>query len=261
MIRSVGLASDVMVMRDVSSLEARDGYQVVRTPTEPNFWWGNFVIFDDCPADPSAQIAAFKTEFPDAAHMLIVWDDPEMTPGVGHAALERKGFFIDVADVLVLTGDLIRAALPEGIIIRPVRTDADWRAVIDLQTDIGLAEGHDPVAHRPYVENRFAAIRAQCEAGVSCWFGAWDGMVLAGDLGIMTDGRTARYRSVETRDIYRRNGICPALVCAAYDWAMARGPSAQTVIIAMANSAAGRIYRRCGFTHSETSVSAILKGY
>ena len=260
-IRCLGWASDLMLMRGVSEVLFRHGYTVVRTPTEPTFWFGNFVMFTTCPDDPSDQIAAFEAEFPDAGHKLIVWDDPSMIFGAGHDALEKLGYEIDRADVLTLTAPLKRTSTPDGIAIRPIQSDADWMAVVDLQHETGLTDHHDTANYRTYVETRFATIRQQCAAGVSRWFGAWDGDVLAGDLGIMCDARMARYRSVETRASYRRRGICPALLCAAHDWALTQHPATTPIIVAMADSDAGRIYRRCGFVLHEVNVSAVLKGY
>ncbi len=260
-IRCLGIASDLMLMEGVSTVEDCGDHKVIRTPSEPNFWFGNFVLFDACPDEPSAQIAAFDTAFPGAKHKLIMWDDPAMVPGAGHEVLRAKGFEIEQTDVLTLTQPLQRAPVPAGIEIRAVKTDAEWVQVIDLQTEIGIEEGHDPASHRPYVEQRFATIRGQVEAGRCAWFGAWDGDTFAGDLGIMFNDQMARYRLVETRKSHRRRGICPALLCAAYDWAIERAPQATPIIVAMADSDAGRIYRRCGFDVHEVNVDAVLKGY
>ena len=39
-----------MFSRPTTSLERRDGYWVVQSPSNPTFWWGNFLLFDDAPA-------------------------------------------------------------------------------------------------------------------------------------------------------------------------------------------------------------------
>jgi hypothetical protein len=67
----------------------------------------------------------------------------------------------------------------------------------------------------------------------------------------------ARFQDVETRPSHRRRGICAAMVCAGADWATQHAPDAVPVIIALADSQAGRIYRRCGFSFAESLVMAI----
>lgn len=261
MIRSLAVASDLMVMEGAAQIEDLGTHKIIRTPAEPTFWFGNFVLFDDCPDDPAPQVAAFDAAFPKARHKVIMWDDPHMTEGKGHAALQELGFEIERCDVLTLTHPFVPNALPDGLILRRITTPEEWAQVIALQTATGLEEGHDPASHPPYVAARFDTIRAQEDTTQSAWFGVFDGDLLVADMGIMVDARVARYRSVETRASHRGKGICPALVVAVGEWALSHHSKATPVIVAEADSTAGRIYRRCGFAQTETTLSAVVKGY
>ncbi len=77
-------------------------------------------------------------------------------------------------------------------------------------------------------------------------------------MGIFHDQRLIRYQHVQTHPpAYRRRGICSALLAHALDWAQARAPQATPpVIVAEADSDAGRLYRRAGFSLTETTISA-----
>ncbi|MBO6602069.1 MAG: GNAT family N-acetyltransferase [Roseicyclus sp.] len=261
MLRSLGLRSDVVVQRGVSLIESHPDRLVLRTPSEPDFWFGNMLIFRHGEVDPDAQIARFHADFPDAGHVTLAWDVPGMVPGAGHAELARRGFAIEAADVLTLTGPLRRHGTPEGITIRPVATDADWDQVIGLQIETGVEEGYDPGPHRSFVTARFCNRRHQIGVGGAVWLGAFEGDLLVGDLGVFLGDGVARYQSVETRARYRRRGICAALVTAGADWAAAEEPHAIPVIVADRDGAPGRIYRRCGLALAETLISAVKGSY
>jgi hypothetical protein len=70
-----------------------------------------------------------------------------------------------------------------------------------------------------------------------------------------------RFQSVETCAAHRRRGICAALLSYASVWAADRAPDATQVIVAEADSDAGRLYRSQGFAHVETLVEATHRGY
>ncbi len=259
--RSHGIASDLLVMRGLSEVDHRPNRIILRTPSEPNFWFGNAVIFFDPPVDPQAQIGQFRADFPDATHVMLLWDIPDMKQGPGHEELRRAGFTIDESDVLTLAGPITRNNPPPDVSLRRIDTDDEWRAVAKLQIEIGLEGGQDTAGYATFVKNRFTNRRRQVEDGFGAWFGAFDGDHLVADLGIFHDASTARYQSVETRASHRRRGICSALVSAAHDWAAARSPDLKFVIVADTDSAAGRIYRRCGFHLTETNLAAYNPSY
>lgn len=256
-IRSLGLASDLMVLSGLSRVETHDDRFVVRTPAEPDFWYGNMVIFRDERIDPARQIARFEADFSQAGHVTLGWDAPEMRPGPQHAALVAMGFEIHGCDVLALTGPLQAAAPPEDLCIRPLDGDEDWARATALQIETGIEEGHAEEMYRPFAMRRMTAQRGQVAQGRGVWFGAFDGAALVGDLGMFADARTARFQAVETRASHRRRGICAALLTAGVAWAARHRPGAVPVIVADAGSAAGRVYRHCGFALSETMVTAL----
>lgn len=260
MIRSMAIASDVMVEFGKTVVEQQPDRLLLRTPSQPDFWYGNALVLPHFSADVEAQIAQFQADFPGAAHVCIQWDVPDLRADL--SGFEAAGFDIDDSDVLALTGDLRRCDQPSGITARPLAGDGDWQQAEELQHRTGVDEdGYAEAPHRAYVRDRMAARRAQAQAGRGVWFGAFDGDLLVADMGIYSDGRLARFQSVETRPSHRRRGICAALVGEAVCWIRARFPQADILIVADRNGDPGRIYRRCGFELRETVLAAVRAGY
>lgn len=246
-----------MVMRGASTFESYPARIVVRTPSEPDFWCGNLVIFRHCDGTPQDQIDRFHADFPDARHVTLAWDTLALPSEARLAQFEAMGLEIDRCDVLALSGPLARTVCPPGIEIRSLSGDDDWAQAIALQVETGVSLGFERESYGSYVSGRFATRRRQVADGWGCWFGAFDGPLLVGDLGILVGDGLARFQDVETRQSHRRRGICAALVCAGLDWAATQDPSALPVILSDRDGPAGRIYRRCGFAVAEVQVMAI----
>jgi len=260
MLKSLGLRSDMLSMQGVSTLEPHALGHIMRTPSEPTYWSGNVLIRDTFGIQPDADIAAFKDAFPDATHVKILWD----TPGPDLSGMRdafRDPFAVDTFDVLTRKGATPACAVPDGVVFRPLRSDADWVASVDLASGVAAEEGYDPAVHTPFLVRRNVTRRAQIADGLGDWFGAFEGGYLVAQMGMFHDQTIARFQSVETRATHRRRGICAALLAHVSGWAAHRAPSATQVIIAEADSDAGRLYRRAGFALTETLVEAGRAGY
>lgn len=258
-LKSLGLASDVMVLGDKSNLEEHDNHFVLRSRDEPDFWFGNMIILKDDLVDPDLQIAVFRAGFPDANHSTICWDVPNMVGRERLAQFAELGFKIDESDVLVLNTPPTRNPVPDGITVRILKSDDDWHKATELQGITGVEVGHDAEGYLDYIKTRMKACRRLTDEGRGVWLGAFHGDELAGDLGVYANAATARFQAVETRASFRRQGVCAALVTAGAEWAQSQFPDTKTIIVADHDSAAGRIYRRCGFTLQE-QLLAVYKG-
>lgn len=256
MIRSLAIASDVLTQSGLSLFETHPDRFILRTPDEPNYWFGNAVIFRENKVAPAAQIAQFRHDFPKAAHIVLMWDVPDMPEHPEFAELQQMGFELDRSDVLTLRGSHVPHAAPAGLVFRPLESDTDWAQATDLQHETACEQGFSGAYHRTYIEGRMTARRRQVADGLGVWMGAFEGALLVADMGLFADDRIARFQSVETRKSHRRRGICAALVGATCDWARANRATATPVIIADTEGAPGRVYRSCGFALTETSISA-----
>lgn len=261
MLRTITMSSELLALTGFSTLEDFGSYAVQRTASEPNYWVGNQIIVKDMELPVLDTVSIFERHFPDARHRSIVWDQNGMDPKLISDALTPLGFEVDAFDALVLKDRLSDAQTPGGITLRPLMTEADWDQSCDLQCEIGQEEGYPIETHAPFVARRNETRRNQIEQGLGQWFGAFEGDLLVAQMGMMHDDKVARYQSVETRKSHRRRGICAALLRYTGLWALDRAPDADLVIVAQADSDAGRLYRRMGFAHFEIVVGAVKSGY
>src|SRR5688572_8529618 len=79
-IRSLGFRTDLRLLELTGSqIEDRGTHLVVRTPDNPSYFWGNFLLLKQRPFPGGERevIAAFQTEFPEAEHVSIGIDGTE----------------------------------------------------------------------------------------------------------------------------------------------------------------------------------------
>lgn len=243
----LGWRTDLGVLiLDGAVVEARTDHLVVRSPEDPDYYWGNFLVALTAAEDAERWEAAFCAAFPGAGHRSIG------LPGLlaDDSAWTSAGFVLDRNDVLVASEPPRSRPLPEGYAVRPLETDPDWLASTGLR-QVGYPE------QAAFEATRTPGRRSMTAAGHTRWFGAFaeDG-ALAAELGVVDLGDgAARYQSVLTHPDHRRRGLTGHLLGVAADWARARGCE-RWVIIADADGDAGRLYRAAGFEHTETLVQA-----
>ncbi|MDA5093008.1 GNAT family N-acetyltransferase [Aliiroseovarius sp. KMU-50] len=254
--KSLEFASDLMVLRGQCEVETYSDRIVQRSPSQPNFWFGNRVLFRDPPRDATALVAQFQTDLPDAEHICLGWDIPNLPIHDVKQMFEAQGLKVEAADTLALSGDLNRPDLPRGLTTRAFERESDWHQSEAISRSQHFVDGLPEEGLDRFLSGQSAARQAQISKGFGQWFGAFDGDQLLGDMGIFFDDRVIRYQSVQTHEKYRRRGICSALLCHALDWAKAKAPQARPLIVAESNSDAGRLYLRAGFELFETTVSA-----
>lgn len=253
--KSLEFLTDLLAMSGASEVEVHPNRVVQRTPTEPDFWFGNRVIFTDPPEDACAAIGQFQADFPQARHICVGWDVPNLPVSPVRGLFEGTKVTIDEGDALILTGPLHRVPTPPGITLRTFGPQ-DWPQSHDIGLETAREDSLPPERYREYLEGRTRTRQRQIAAGLAQWFGAFDGDLLVGDMGIVQNQSFIRYQAVQTRTGYRRRGVASALLGYALEWGRARAPGALPVIVADAGSDAGRLYRRAGFTSAETTVIA-----
>ena len=220
---------------------------MIRTPANPSFWWGNFVLV--APNALSEAPALFAAEFPEASHLAIGVDGTEGEAG-GHAEWERLGISVET-DTVLTASSLKIPARPAQADLRTL-TEADREQAARLRH--ACVESPPSAQHTAFVTAKIAEERRLCEAGDIAWFGAFvDGEMRAG-LGVVLDGRgLARYQHVETHPAFRRRGPASSLVHFAGTQALTKG-ARTLVIVADPEAEAIGIYRSLGFTDTERQV-------
>jgi ribosomal protein S18 acetylase RimI-like enzyme len=251
-VRSLGFQTDLMLRRLAgASIDDRGDHLVVRTPDNPTFYWGNFLLIEPPRPGSSAHwLDVFAREFPDAQHVAIGVDGVDGVPG-DVSELLAAGLVLETS--VVLTAQQLRpTAVPAGVEVRPLVSDDDWQQMVDVRLEI---DEDQPPGHREFVERKAREAQRLMLAGHGEYFGALVDGVVRASLGVVTDGHgLARYQSVETHPDHRRKGLARAMLGAAAETALTRLRARTLVIVADPDYVAIDLYRGLGFAETERQV-------
>lgn len=255
--QSRGYRTDLMLARLQGALVGdRGDHLVIRTPGNPMFHWGNYVLADRSWLDrPLADlVATFHAEHPRSQHVAIGVDGVD---GRVWGAGEVAACGLEVDRNVVMTATRVRA--PErpnpDAVCRMLAADAgaDWEAAVTLHA----LDHHDFDAgeFRDVVKRRMNARREQQVAGLGGWFGAFVGGEMVSGLGLFTDGLgLGRFQDVETLASARRLGLASTLVHHASIVGLRDFEIRDLVMVADPDDTAIRIYRSMGFADSELQI-------
>jgi GNAT superfamily N-acetyltransferase len=236
-----------------SRVEDRGDYLVVRSPHNPTYWWGNFLLLAAPPGPGQAGewLDTFAAEFPGAEHVALGIDVTEIS-GVDVAGMTRENLRLERSAVLTATSVQEPPHANDTLIYRELAGDDDWRQAGDLRALINAGE---PAAEPEFHTARITAERAVSEAGHGSWFGAFADGQLVAQLGLVTDGSgIARFQHVETHPQWRRKGLAGTLVWHAGEYGLASMGATTLVIVADPEYVAIRVYRSVGFVDAETQI-------
>ena len=254
-VTSLGYRTDVALrMLEGAEVADRGDHLVVRSPDNPDYWWGNFLLLAAWPRPDTGNswLVRFAAEFPAARHVALGVDaaaGSEVVPAEFVAArLEaRRDTVLTCAAVKPPPHHSIGAAIQR---LHP-DDDADWRQSVDLSVRC-----YDQGDAGDYLQRKATARRRVVRAGRGAWFGAFRGGRLLAQLGLFdAGGGYARYQHVETDPEFRRQGLAGALLWHAGRYGRQELRASTLVIVADPAEAAILLYRACGFTDRETQVS------
>ncbi|HWO24073.1 MAG TPA: GNAT family N-acetyltransferase [Kofleriaceae bacterium] len=259
-IRSLGCRTDLMLLGwDGAVVEQGDAIQV-RAPANPDFFYGNFLLFGDAPrpGDAPAWIARFQRAFADdprVAHVCLRWDRPD---GARGAADELVALGFELEETVVLETDATRPPprINGDVTVRRIDSDADWAATTELQVATMTEQWGAGAA--AFAERQMARYRRFVAEGRGAWFGAFAEGQLAADLGVFVEDGLARYQAVETAAAFRRRGICGTLVHHAGCAAIAELGARRLVMVGLPDHTA-QIYRSVGFEERERLCAALRR--
>ncbi len=248
-VTSLGFRTDVALrVAEGAEVTDRGDYLVIRSPGNPAFWWGNFLLLAAWPKPGDSWLDRFAAEFPQAGHVAIGVDAAEAG---GEVPAEFATLEPERSTVLTCAGIQIPRHLNTTAEIRTLRSDRDWQQSAELNTRAyGEAEPSD------FQRRRAATRRRLTQAGGAAWFGAFDGDRLVAQLGVCdAGGGLARYQDVEADPAARRRGLAATLVWRAGRFAHAEFDATTLVIVADPADGAIRVYRGCGFADAQTQFS------
>jgi ribosomal protein S18 acetylase RimI-like enzyme len=257
---SLGFRTDLALLeRAGSTIEDCGDHLVVRTPSNPTFYWGNFLLIDHVPAADGVEmwLDRFADALPAAPHRSFGFDAPHAV-AADLVAFADHGLDIDVSTVMTATS-VHAPAHPNGeASYRAFESDADWARSIELT--LACNDEYEPVGHRTFVERRVAGNRALVEAGHGSWFGAFLDGVLVSQMGLVTAGPAlARFQLVETHPGVRGRGLAGTLVHHVSRYGFDTLGAETLVMVADPDYLAIRLYRSVGFSDSESQLQVERK--
>lgn len=175
----------------------RGDYIVVRTPSNPGFFFGNLLIFPDAPQLGSLKRwkELFRKEFsetPAVKHFTFLWDDP--AHGLGDVTeLGMEGFKVDFSVVLTARSVHQPAKSNDQVEVLTISTDQQWKEVTEAQIASKSAEFGE-ASYRQFKEQQMARYRSMSESGLGHWFGAYLNGRLVADLGVYREEKLGRFR-------------------------------------------------------------------
>jgi ribosomal protein S18 acetylase RimI-like enzyme len=221
----------------------------IHSLANPNFFWGNLLIFDRPPrfGDADGWIRRFQLEFTDPRiyHITLAWQSRTGEIGDVREFVER-GYLLESTAVLTARDVRKSPRHNDALMVRPLEGDPEWGEMLKIQ----MASAHSHISTANW-ENfyRTQALRYQAmeRAGLGCWYGGFlEGRLVAG-LGIYHRQGLGRFQTVSTHPDYQRRGFCQTLVYEASRSALASGLVRELVMCADPDYHAIRLYEAVGF--------------
>jgi RimJ/RimL family protein N-acetyltransferase len=257
----LGWRSDVLACSFGGEIAPRHDCIVIRSPSNPTYYWGNCLILPTAPRDSELTywLRRFDEEIasrqPESQHLAFGVDAALLTqplPSWRAAGIEE---FDEIA-VLTLERVGLAATMPT---VRDIPSLALRALVLPDEADL-LVEAQvarrDPSfeidgyrVYRRRAAQRMASMQA---AGLGHWYGALVGDELAADCGLVHDGLMGRFQHVGTTPAWRRRGLCRALVHHVCRHAFDTLGLQRLVMCADPHDVAIGIYRSVGFTQIES---------
>lgn len=257
-ITSLGVRTDLALLRlGGSTVDDRGDHLVVRSPHNPTFWWGNFLLLPGPPPveETDRWLEVFATTFPDAQHVAIGFDGVDLTPADA-AGFAERGLRVETSAVMTATAVHEPPRPNRDADYRALAGDADWDQLVDLRM-AAMDATHEPEGYRTFTLAKVATIRSLVDNGHGGWFGAFDDGRLLSAMGLFRAGDgLARFQNVETRPEARGRGLAGTLVHHVSRYGFDELDARTLVMVADPDYLAIRIYRSVGFAETETMLQA-----
>jgi RimJ/RimL family protein N-acetyltransferase len=259
-IRSLGYRTDLFLASLDGEVIDRGAYLVIRTPTNPDFWWGNYLLYREPPPSGAVArcLAEHARELPAAPTVLLAWDAPDERGPVD--AFAAAGLEID--ESVILTADAVRPPprVAREARLAPLDGTGDWEAAAEALTAAFADKRAGSIDDlRRFIERQLARYQAIQARGEGRWFGARIDGQMAGCLGVVKIGELGRFQLVGTDPRFGRRGVCGSLVHHAARFAFDTFGCRTLVMAADATYHAARVYESVGFAPTERLFAAIRK--
>jgi RimJ/RimL family protein N-acetyltransferase len=251
-IESLGYLSETIFTDFDGRVDDRGSYLAIHTLSNPNFFWGNLLLFKNAPKAGDFKIwqDLFKKEFthPDIYHQTFAWEEERKGDCTEFL---QAGFELEAKIVLATSQPEQPVRWADNLEICPITSETDWEAMIQLQ--LASASPHLPKEEwEKFYRKQKIRYQNLHRAGKGSWFGGYYKGELVTGLGIFHNGKIGRYQTVATHPSYLRRGYAGTLVFLAAQFALREWELEQLVICADPDYFARKIYESVGFRPVKT---------
>lgn len=264
-LESLGIRTDLMLRSFESLVTEKPDYIAVRTPQNPTFRWGNFLVFPapPKPGDLERWKAIFAQEIgmpPTIKHFVFTWDT---TTGEQGAAKEFVEAGFSIEQDLTLTAKSVNPPpkLNRECEVRAFNTDADWDEWLELALASEAAETpekREGEGYRAFLEKKIEERKRMIAAGWGQWFGAYVDGKMGSSMGLFVRDGLGRFQAVDTHPDFRRQGLAGTLLYHVAQKGFFEMGAKDLVIVADENYFAKDIYASVGFRPTERTVGLDL---
>jgi ribosomal protein S18 acetylase RimI-like enzyme len=252
-LNSLGYRSQ-LIFAEFDGLSAdRGDHWAIHTLSNPNFFWGNLLIFDRPPrrGDYASWTRLFRQEFtnPNIYHVTLAWDSSAGEVG-DVSEFMAHGFLLESTAVLTAKKVIRPPKFNESLEVREIQGEKDWKTVLALQ----LASAHEHLTHsqwEDYYKKQFAQYQAMEKDGFGHFYGAFLDGTLVASLGIFHRNGVGRFQLVSTDPKFQRQGCCQTLVYISSQLALGSGQIENLVMCADPDYHAIKIYESVGFKRQQ----------
>jgi len=254
-LQSLAIQTDLIFARYSGEVYDRGNYMVVKTPSRPNYFWGNYLIMSERPGNGSLlkwrQLYDQEFDSTRQGFMAFAVDAPD-----GHIEVTKEfvdqGFRFNTNKVLTAKHVNPPPKLNLNAIVREIESDDEWAQLLDVHYSDSWYL--NPETQIPFLVGKFKDLRKMSDAKIGKRFGAvLDGRVVA-DLGIYRSGKIGRFNEVATHRSFRRLGLCGTLVFKAALKAFNEMGIEELVMEADEHYHAAGIYESVGFRPTQKQV-------
>ena len=244
-----GFATDLLFDRYQGEVTDHGQFWVVRTPTTPDYYFGNYLLLPTPPSDRDkgwleASFDKLIGQDPGVQHRTFQWP-------LAEGQNSRVAGFVAAGDqymeCVVLALDAASwqptVPLPSTACARPF-TAADWDDWLVLECDERDPD-HSEERYLPYLQSRRSLYQAMIADGLGQWWGIWQEDQLVASCGLFFTGTMGRFQLVHTHQDWRNRGLCRQLLSQVARQGLARAE--RLIIVADEHYHAQRVYRSLGF--------------
>ncbi|MCI5072244.1 GNAT family N-acetyltransferase [bacterium] len=249
-IEHLGIKTDLMLNAFSGLVEEKDNYTVIKTMSNPESYWGNYLIFNQAPqkGDYQRWCTIFDQEFfyySQKHHYAFTWLDQNiMKPNTEE--FESHGFNLETNQVMRLDQFNHDTKFNDVIEIKSLKSDQEWNDTLELQI-LCSVRAHATQSDRTFKTEQFKQYRTMSQQNRGHWYGAYIGNKLIADLGIFHNNKIGRYQAVETHPDFRNQNICKAMIKACGEMAIEEHKLKSLIIVADEHDYAKNIYTSVGF--------------